>query len=109
MGSEMCIRDREGAGGGAKYLQRREMERYLEPDPLLLSDAIQEETNPRFYALNEAIVQLIEDYSMVSFLPLDQTDEESINRVLACIDNAVQYGEDEEPVEPKDMDTAEDV
>jgi len=106
---DLVQRNQEGAGGGAKYLQRREMERYLEPDPLLLSDAIQEETNPRFYALNEAIVQLIEDYSMVSFLPLDQTDEESINRVLACIDNAVQYGEDEEPVEPKDMDTAEDV
>lgn len=46
----------------------------------------------------------IEDFSMVSFLPLDLTDEESITYVFSCIDNIVQYGEDEEPVEPKDFD-----
>ena len=41
---------------------------------------------------------------MVSFLPLDLTYEESITYVFSCIDNIVQYGEDEEPVEPKDFD-----
>lgn len=46
----------------------------------------------------------IEDFSIVSFLPLDLTDEESITYVFSCIDNIVQYGEDEEPVEPKDFD-----
>lgn len=77
---------------------------YFDPDPLLLTDEINRETNPKFYALNEAIVQLIEDFSMVSFLPLNLTDEDSVNKALSCIDNAVQYGEDEEPLEPNDME-----
>ena len=50
----------------------------------------------------------IEDYSMVSFLPLDLTDEDSIAMALSCIANIVQYGEDEEPAEPKDMDEEEE-
>jgi len=41
---------------------------------------------------------------MVSFLPLDLTNEDSIELILSCIDNIVQFGEDEEPVEPKDLE-----
>lgn len=44
---------------------------------------------------------------MVSFLPLDLTSEDSIHLILSCIDNIVQYGEDEEPVEPKDLEQEE--
>ncbi len=40
---------------------------------------------------------------MVSFLPLDVSDEDSIELVLSTIDHAIQYGEDEEPKEPKDL------
>lgn len=40
---------------------------------------------------------------MVSFMPLDATDEDSVGSILSHIDNAVQYGEDEEPKEPKDL------
>jgi len=36
--------------------------------------------------------------------PLDLTSEESIGSLLSHIDNSMQYGEDEEPKEPKDMD-----
>lgn len=100
---------------GPKYTQRKEMERYMDPDPLLLADEVNAATNPKFFALNEAIVQLvrgsthqIEDYSMVSFLPLDLTDEDSIAMALSSIDNLVQYGEDEEPAEPKDIEEAEE-
>lgn len=46
----------------------------------------------------------VEDFSMVSFLPLDLTNEDSIELILSCIDNIVQFGEDEEPVEPKDLE-----
>lgn len=45
----------------------------------------------------------IDDFSMVSFMPLDATDEDSVGSILSHIDNAVQYGEDEEPKEPKDL------
>ena len=41
---------------------------------------------------------------MVSFLPLDLTNEDSIELILSCIDNIVQFGEDEEPVEPTDLE-----
>jgi hypothetical protein len=36
----------------------------------------------------------VEDYSLVKFMPLDRTDEDSINDLLLHIDNAIQYGED---------------
>ena len=39
---------------------------------------------------------------MVSVLPLDITDEETVDMVLGNIDMALQYGEDLEPTEPKD-------
>ena len=34
---------------------------------------------------------------MVSFIPLNIRDDDSINYVLSNIDNAIQYGEDVEP------------
>ena len=50
---------------------------------------------------------------MVSFLPLNIHDEESIETVLFSIDHATQFGEDQEPKEPKvnedDDDRYEDV
>ncbi|KAI8092994.1 GPN-loop GTPase [Halteromyces radiatus] len=88
----------------------RELDRYLDPDPLLLAEeagqvASQEEETGRmakFRELNQAIVQLIDDYSMVSFIPLNITDEDSIEYVLSSVDHAMQYGEDLEPKEPDD-------
>lgn len=52
--------------------------------------------------LNEAVGGLLMDYSMVAFQPLDISDEDSVWTVLAHIDNAMQYGEDLEPTEPRD-------
>lgn len=46
----------------------------------------------------------IEDHPLVSFLPLDLTQTDSIQTMLSHIDHAMQYGEDEEPKEPKDLD-----
>lgn len=45
----------------------------------------------------------IQDYSLVCFLPLDITDEDSVTIALSAIDNAIQYGEDLEPKAPKVM------
>ena len=36
----------------------------------------------------------MEDYSLIQFVPLDRTNERSIERVLALIDNTIQFGED---------------
>jgi len=43
----------------------------------------------------------IDDFSLVKFLPLDITDEDSINDVLIQIDASIQYGEDLEHKEEK--------
>ena len=42
-----------------------------------------------------AVFQL-DDYSLVRFIPLDSTSEESISDLLLQIDFAIQYGEDQE-------------
>ncbi|KAF8450438.1 ATP-binding protein Fet5 [Boletus edulis BED1] len=89
---------------------RRDIARYLDPDPLLLANArdghdkIAERENSRFHELNRAIVQLIEDHPLVSFLPLDLTSTESLEVIVSHIDFTMQYGEDEEPKEPRDLD-----
>lgn len=46
--------------------------------------------------LTDAICQLLDDYTMVSFVPLNIEKEDSIDHVLACVDSTIQYGEDTE-------------
>jgi hypothetical protein len=53
-------------------------------------------TGPRFRRLNAAVAAVLDEFSLVSFLPLDITEEESIGDVLLQIDMAIQYGEDAE-------------
>ncbi|KAF8231860.1 hypothetical protein L208DRAFT_1398192 [Tricholoma matsutake] len=98
----------EPAGGARNGVRgRKNIARYLDPDPLLLASARGGDpnpSNPRFHALNQAIVQLIEDHPLVSFLPLDLTKVDSLETVISHIDYTMQYGEDEEPKEPHDLD-----
>ncbi len=65
-----------------------------------LASAIQHEVS-----LCIALLLQIEDYSLVSFVPLDITKNESVARTLAHIDGAIQFGEDAEPKIPRDLDT----
>jgi hypothetical protein len=44
--------------------------------------------------LTQAICSLLDDYSMVSFVPLNIQDEESLDHVLSYVDHTIQYGED---------------
>ncbi|KAJ3034096.1 ATP binding protein [Rhizophlyctis rosea] len=83
--------------------EKPEMERYFEPDPSLLLEDANKSMRPKFHDLNEALVRLIDEYNMVSFIPLNIKDEDSISLVLAHIDNAIQYGEDVEPKEPREF------
>jgi hypothetical protein len=54
-----------------------------------------------------SLAKQIEDHSIVSFLPLDITNEDSLTSVLSHIDHTMQYGEDEEPKAPEDLDGGE--
>lgn len=100
--------DKENPSRGARngVRGRRNIARYLDPDPLLLGTRSGQDniTNPKFHALNQALLQLIEDHPLVSFLPLDVSDTESVEKVVSHIDYSMQYGEDEEPKEPADLD-----
>ncbi|KAF1963380.1 hypothetical protein CC80DRAFT_460055 [Byssothecium circinans] len=106
-------------------VKNRELKRFLDPDPNLLDDdptrkktKDDEEEGRRGYQdpgltssvmsgasfdrLNRAVAQLIDDFSMVSFLKLDVQSEDSLGAVLSYIDDAIQYHEAQEPREPKD-------
>jgi len=87
---------------------KTQLDELLVPDLRLLSGTLAAHTGPRFRRLNEAMAGLLDDYSMVGFIPLDISDEEGIGDVLAQIDNAVQFGEDADvkvrEFEDRDMD-----
>ncbi|KAH7356305.1 GPN-loop GTPase [Pyrenochaeta sp. MPI-SDFR-AT-0127] len=57
-----------------------------------------------FHKLNKAVAELIDGFSMVSFLKLDVQDEDSLGAVLSYIDDAIQFHEAQEPREPKEFD-----
>jgi hypothetical protein len=103
----LCLMSKMDLVKDKKGRIRREVGRYLDPDPNLLLEDANAQTNEKFHNLNRAVVGLIEDQNIVSFLPLDVRDEDSVNTVLSHIDNMMQYGEDEEPKMPKDMDEGE--
>ncbi|CAF90882.1 unnamed protein product, partial [Tetraodon nigroviridis] len=81
---------------------KKEIEKYLDPDMYsMMEDNSGTIRSSKFQKLTEAICGLIDDYSMVRFLPFDCSDEEGINMVLQHIDFSIQYGEDLDFKEPK--------
>jgi len=88
-----------------EQVPRRELKRYLDSDPSIITDDIHAQTNPRFHRLNEAIVGLIDDFSMVQFLKMEARDEDSIQGVLSYIDNCIGWSEVQEPKIPDGMET----
>lgn len=75
---------------------RAHLDKYLEPDPhALLGDVAGTGSwGVKHQRLSEAIGQMIEDFSLVRFTPLNLNDEESVADLLMTIDNIIQYGED---------------
>ena len=47
----------------------------------------------KYQHLTEVITQILDDFPMVSFTPLDITDEDSLNDLLLKIDMTLQFGE----------------
>ncbi|TPX35229.1 hypothetical protein SmJEL517_g02301 [Synchytrium microbalum] len=81
-----------------------EMDRFYEADSDLLEDSTNPTTKSKFHELNKAIVRVIDEYNMVGFIPLDNSDEDSVALILQHIDHATQFGEDAEPKEIVDED-----
>ena len=59
------------------------------------------------HKLTENICGLLDDYTMVSFVPLNINEEDSVDHVLSTVDHAVQYGEDLEVRGAEGDDTVE--
>ncbi|KAL4905892.1 hypothetical protein BDW74DRAFT_152234 [Aspergillus multicolor] len=99
-----------------EMVSRRELKRFTRVDVQLLQDNQEAEdaansdpmskeslmSGGSFDRLNRAVAQLIDDFSMVSFLQLEAQDEDSVAAVLSHIDDAIQYHEAQEPREPND-------
>lgn len=104
-------------------VSKKELKRFINPDTSLLDDdpsdtnaAVVSAQDPgadlssadsvmaggSFKRLNRAVAQLIDDFSMVSFLQLDVQDEDSVGAILSYIDDAIQFHEAQEPKEPND-------
>jgi GPN-loop GTPase len=68
-----------------------------------------EKQRRRRQRLTDSICQLLDDYTMVSFLPLNIRDEDSIDHVLSCVDATIQFGEDAEVrgIDPPEVDDVE--
>ncbi|TKX24220.1 putative ATP-binding protein 2 [Elsinoe australis] len=100
---------------------KKDLKRFIDPDISLLDetpannivyaedDEEDEVKDPKnvmsgtsFQRLNRAVGQLIDDFSLVSFLKLDAQDEDSVGAILSYIDDAIQFHEAQEPREPKD-------
>jgi hypothetical protein len=104
-------------------LSKKELKRFIDPDTSLMDDdptdsqaALKSAGNRTadpsssdsvmaggsFKRLNRAVAQLIDDFSMVSFLQLDVQNEDSVGAILSYIDDMIQYHEAQEPKEPND-------
>ncbi|KAF3769231.1 hypothetical protein M406DRAFT_249304 [Cryphonectria parasitica EP155] len=102
-------------------VRKRDMKRFLTPDAGLLDDdpaelakrhALGEGTGAvmrgaSFKRLNKAVAGLIESFSMVNYLKLDASDEDSVGAILSYIDDCIQYHEAQEPKEMKDEEFEE--
>ncbi|KAF2289028.1 hypothetical protein GH714_024210 [Hevea brasiliensis] len=79
--------------------------KFIKPRALL--SELNQRMAPQFLKLNKALIELVDEYSMVNFVPLDLRKESSIKYVLAQIDNCIQYGEDAD-VKVRDFDPEDD-
>lgn len=86
---------------------KKDLDDYLNPEARVLLSELNQHMAPQFAKLNKALAELVDDFSMVNFVPLDLRKESSMQYVLSLIDNCIQYGEDAD-VKVKDFDPPED-
>lgn len=88
---------------------RKKLKRFLNPDPMLLADATKSDTNPKFRKLTQSIANLVDDFGMVQFLPLESNDPDSVSTILSYIDDVTQWSEAQEQKEPNDQIDVEEM
>ncbi|KJZ78437.1 GPN-loop GTPase 3-like protein [Hirsutella minnesotensis 3608] len=106
-------------------VKKKDLKRFLTPDVGLLdddpadharrlteADAEDEDKRPderdqvmkgsSFRRLNRAVAGLIESFSMINYLKLDVTDEDSVGAILSYVDDCIQFHEAQDPKDPND-------
>ncbi|KAI5955023.1 hypothetical protein KGF54_001584 [Candida jiufengensis] len=84
-------------------VSQKKLKQFLNPDPYLLAKE-EDEINPKYKKLTTAIANLIDDFGMVQYLPLDcSKDSKSVEHILSYIDDVTQWSEAQEPKEPNDQ------
>lgn len=86
---------------------RLQLDHFLEPDTMVLTSHSLAGQSGRWgekhARLSSALGNVLDDYSLVKFFPLDITNEENILDLLTMIDNTIQFGEDAD-VKTNDFD-----
>ena len=70
--------------------------RFLLPDGEELLSGLNRSVSRRFRKLNQALARLIDEFSLVKFVPLNIYSEDSMDSLLLQVDTATQFGEDAE-------------
>ncbi|KAF4977904.1 hypothetical protein FDECE_18297 [Fusarium decemcellulare] len=108
-------------------VKKKDLKRFLTPDVALLDDdpierarritegqeGEDDESKPpdekeqvmrgaSFRRLNRAVAGLIESFSMINYLKLDVTNEDSVGAILSYVDDCIQFHEAQDPKEPND-------
>ncbi|OWZ24099.1 GPN-loop GTPase [Phytophthora megakarya] len=78
-------------------VDEKELSKYLDPSEGYLLENLANATDPKWRPLSAAICNVINDFSMVAFVPMNINREESIETVLMHVDHAINYGDDLEP------------
>lgn len=91
-------------------MKKEQYEEYLVPDGLTLCDKLNKKMDKRYQSLNVQLCDLVylfyffyyvyqlDSYDLVSFLPLNINDEDSVGNILLQCDLCTQFEEDQEPV-----------
>lgn len=85
---------------------REKLEAYLEPDTnfLLLEESSWNSAwSKKYQKLTKSLSRVIDDYSLVKFVPMNMFEEESLCDILFSVDEALQFDEERE-VKVKDFD-----
>ncbi|CAF0841895.1 unnamed protein product [Adineta steineri] len=87
---------------------KKRLKKFIDPDVYQLANCeLSNKFLGRYSQLNKAIASVIYDYSLVKFYTLDMSKEDSITNLLTEIDLSIQYGEDFDVKEPKEIEANE--
>eukprot|EP00915_Cephaloidophora_sp_WS-2016_P006548 GHVH01008835.1.p1 GENE.GHVH01008835.1~~GHVH01008835.1.p1 ORF type:complete len:290 (-),score=42.19 GHVH01008835.1:446-1285(-) len=82
--------------------EKEELDRRLDMRPREICADLTDVHGPKYKRLHETMTELLEAYSLVGFIPIDASDEDSVREALLKIDMTIGYGENLDTKEPRD-------